>query len=262
MKNNSPQDIRKASIENLKRPISIGYELFILILSILSIINIFLLLLPFNEASKESIHIINLLLSIIFIGDFTYRFLVSKSKAYYFFKDLGWFDLIGSLPFGLARLFRLFRIFRTTRTIRAFGYKNVIKEFDKKRAQSTMLSVSLLIILVLEAGSGFIVAVESKNPAANITTGGDALWWAFVTITTVGYGDEYPVTAGGRIIGILVMIAGVGLFAVFTGFLANFFLAPRKRKQTVSSENQHTELETKLSKISKEIEEIKELLSK
>lgn len=248
------------SKNNSKRPISYGYELFILILSILSIINIVLLLLPFNEASKEAVHVINLLLSIIFMGDFTYRLLNSKSKSYYFFKDLGWLDLLGSIPFGIARLFRLFRIFRAAKTIRQYGFQNMLNEFNSERAQSALLSVSLFIILVLEAGSSLIVAVEHQNPDANITTGGDALWWAFVTITTVGYGDEYPITPIGRVIGILVMIAGVGLFGVFTGFLANFFLTPRRKRKQVSQANKKAELETKLAKISKEIEEIKGIL--
>jgi hypothetical protein len=61
---------------------------------------------------------------------------------------------------------------------------------------------------------------------ANMTTGGDAVWWAFVSITTVGYGDEFPVTSGGRIAAFFVLAAGVGLFGVLSGYLANFFLSP------------------------------------
>lgn len=260
MKRKTYNEILKLSQENAKRPISIGYELFILLLSILSIVNIILLLLPFNQASKDAIHIINLLLSIIFMGDFTYRLLDAKSKSFYFFKDLGWLDFIGSLPFGIARIFRLFRIFRAAKVIQAYGYQNVLQEFNEKRAQSALLSVSLFIIIVLEIGSSLMVGIESKNPAANITTGGDALWWAFVTITTVGYGDQYPVTAEGRIIGVLVMIAGVGLFGVFTGFLANFFLSPRKKEKLSSSANREQLLREKLDKLEKDISELKDLI--
>ena len=56
------------------------------------------------------------------------------------------------------------------------------------------------------------------------------MWWDYVTITTVGYGDYYPVTPLGRLIGILLMTAGVGLFGTLSGFLANTFLSPRKRR--------------------------------
>ena len=69
-----------------------------------------------------------------------------------------------------------------------------------------------------------MLPLEARSPDANITTAGDALWWGIVTVTTVGYGDQYPVTTGGRIVGVFVLILGVGLFGTFTGFLANAFL--------------------------------------
>jgi voltage-gated potassium channel len=65
-----------------------------------------------------------------------------------------------------------------------------------------------------------------KRNSSNIKTPGDALWWAFATITTVGYGDKYPITTEGRIVAIILMVAGVGLFATFTGYLSSYFLEP------------------------------------
>jgi voltage-gated potassium channel len=88
-----------------------------------------------------------------------------------------------------------------------------------------------LIIVVLEFGGMGMVYVEGSSPDANIRTPSDALWYTYVTITTVGYGDRYPVTAEGRLIGILIMTAGVGLFGTLTGYLANAFLAPPKKKE-------------------------------
>ena len=72
---------------------------------------------------------------------------------------------------------------------------------------------------------------EQQDPAANIKTGGDAVWWAFVSITTVGYGDQYPVTEGGRAMAFFVLATGVGLFGVLSGYLANFFLAPAAKEE-------------------------------
>ena len=68
---------------------------------------------------------------------------------------------------------------------------------------------------------------ESSSPDANITTGGDALWWAIVTITTVGYGDKYPVTALGRLTGVFVMFAGVGIIGALASILASILVPPR-----------------------------------
>jgi voltage-gated potassium channel len=65
-----------------------------------------------------------------------------------------------------------------------------------------------------------MLIAERCDPAANIKTGGDALWWALVSVTTVGYGDRYPVTVGGRFVGAVTLIVGIGLFSTITGFLA------------------------------------------
>jgi voltage-gated potassium channel len=106
-----------------------------------------------------------------------------------------------------------------------------------------------MIILLLEFGSIAVLKAEMTSPSANITTASDAIWWVYVTITTVGYGDKYPVTNAGRLVGMVVMFVGVGLFAVMTGFLANKFLP------TSSSD------EDELSEVKKELAEIKSLLN-
>ena len=82
---------------------------------------------------------------------------------------------------------------------------------------------------MLQFGALAILSAEQYAPDANITSASDAIWWTYVTITTVGYGDHYPVTNGGRIVGILVMTAGVGLFGTLSGFLANAFLTPPRQ---------------------------------
>jgi voltage-gated potassium channel len=67
---------------------------------------------------------------------------------------------------------------------------------------------------------------ESRDPQANIKTGGDALWWAIVTITTVGYGDFYPITTLGRITGFFVMVAGIGIIGALASILASLLVSP------------------------------------
>ena len=80
-------------------------------------------------------------------------------------------------------------------------------------------------------GSMAIFNLEMASPDRNIKTPSDALWWSVVTITTVGYGDRYPVTDGGRIVASVLMIAGVGLFGTFTGFVASMFVEPDFKRE-------------------------------
>jgi voltage-gated potassium channel len=80
-------------------------------------------------------------------------------------------------------------------------------------------------------GSIAILQVE-QDPNSNIKTAEDSIWWAFVTITTVGYGDKYPVTTEGRIIAAFLMVAGVGLFGTFTGFIASWFMGDKQNRDT------------------------------
>ena len=96
------------------------------------------------------------------------------------------------------------------------------------RAESALLTLLLMGILVLEFGSLEILHLEQYVDGANITTASDALWYVIVTISTVGYGDQYPVTNSGRFLGALIIVVGVGIFGTFTGYLANLFLTPKK----------------------------------
>ena len=79
---------------------------------------------------------------------------------------------------------------------------------------------------MLVSSSLAVLQFESRSPDANITTGGDALWWSAVTITTVGYGDFYPVTTLGRLAGVLVMLAGVGIIGALASILASLLVSP------------------------------------
>ena len=81
-----------------------------------------------------------------------------------------------------------------------------------------------MMMIVLTISSVLILQFESRSPDANITTGGDALWWAIVTITTVGYGDFYPVTTLGREVGVVVMFAGVGIIGALASILASILV--------------------------------------
>jgi voltage-gated potassium channel len=190
----------------------------------------------------------NALLSGIFMIDFSYRLLTASSKSEYFFHQFGWADLLASLPFPHVKILRSFRLVRVVRLLREFGIRKIGRSVLVDLAGSALLTLLLMGILVLEFGSVSVLKAELQSPDANIKTASDALWYTLVTIATVGYGDRYPTTNSGRLIGSLIMLIGVGIFGTFTGYLANLFLSPAKKKNTVEQrqpghDDEHTSLE-------------------
>jgi voltage-gated potassium channel len=81
-----------------------------------------------------------------------------------------------------------------------------------------------MVIVIIELGAFLVLVAEQSSPDANIKTALDAIWWTYVTITTVGYGDRYPVTTAGRLVGILVLTTGVAVFATFAGYISSKLL--------------------------------------
>ena len=214
---------RKRARTELK---NISYEIFIGVLSIMSVVNIALVLILQDPALRQILVVMDGIFSVIFLIDFTYRITTAPSASRYFFVQFGWADLLASLPLAELKILRLFRVFRVIRLMREIGPRTIVRRVVRDRANSALLTLLLMGVLVLQYGSLAMLKVEEHANGANITNASDALWYTIVTISTVGYGDRYPVTNAGRLIGSFIIIVGVGIFGTFTGYLANAFLAP------------------------------------
>ncbi len=131
-----------------------------------------------------------------------------------------WIDYVASIPIieplRFARLFQVFRIIRLMR-----NSQDVLARLANAPRETTFASLILLFTLLLTLGSTSILVVESQAPHANIDNASDALWWVFVTISTVGYGDLYPVTPWGRVIAMVVIICGVAIFGMVAGLVTS-----------------------------------------
>ena len=159
---------------------------------------------------------------------FALDFMLSLKRApekWRYLRTWGWVDLASSIPmvsaFRWGRLARVARIFRVLRGVRAA--KMAAQLVLRHRAENTFLAATLVAFLLITVASISVLQFEA-GAQPNITTAEDAIWWAFATITTVGYGDSYPVTTEGRFVAIILMSAGVALFGTFSGFLASWFL--------------------------------------
>jgi voltage-gated potassium channel len=219
--------VEESAHEELGNP---GYELFIGALSVLSLVNIVLLEVLRHTATQTVVYTVDVVLSIVFLIDFVWRLRRAPSRSTYFFRGFGWADLLASLPFPQVKVLRIFRLIRVTRLLRRYGVRNIGRSLIKDRASSALLTLLLIGVLVLEFGSLGMLALERSAPGANITTASDALWFIVVTMSTVGYGDLYPVSNAGRELGAFIIIVGVGIFGTLTGYLANLFLSPREEK--------------------------------
>jgi len=208
---------------------STSYEFFMLAMAILSIANLPLLIaFTFESQRWYLVAFIEGALTLFFVIDFVYRLRTAPSKSAYFFGQKGFLDLLSCVP--SLRIFRLFRIVRAVRIVRRLGGPRVFRELRQELASGALYFVVFFLITTLEIVGLLELRFEENAPGANITTAGDALWWGYVTATTVGYGDQYPVTTGGRIAGLIMLTVGVALFATFSGFLASTFLSPPKPK--------------------------------
>ena len=229
----------------LREELGPGYELFIVALTTLSLVNIVILIGPFDTDTKQVAGIVDIYLSLFFLADFLGRLYFAEPWQSYFFGRQGYLDLLGSLPFPVVRIFRVVRLYRSIQRVRSLGGRRIVRRLAMQRAQTALLFASFLVILIVEVGSILVVYAERAAPDRNIDTGGDALWWAIVSVATVGYGDKYPVTAAGRVIGVFMIIGGVGLFGVFTGYVARVFLVPPTAAD-VAAEARATEAENAL----------------
>lgn len=206
-------------------------DLAIVVLSIYVLVT--LLISSFVKLDPELEKLLNLidnLICIIFIFDFFYKLFTADSKLSYL--KWGWIDLLSSIPtldyFRAGRLFRLIRLIRILRALRST--KHLINYIFKNKAQGTFSSVALIAFIIIIFSSIAILQVEN-DPNSNIKTAEDALWWSYTTVTTVGYGDKFPVTGEGRLIAAILMTAGVGLFGTFTGFVASWFLSAKPEEE-------------------------------
>ncbi len=214
-----------------------SYEIFILLLTLLSLFNLLIIIFVSGDDIRRVAFMVNILISIIFLFDFFLRLNIADVKKYYFFRRYGWLDLIGSIPIPGFNLARIWRVFRAIRLLRREGSREVLRQVAQSRANTALLSIGLAVIYLLEFGSMLILRAESDAPLANINTADDALWWVFVTISTVGYGDKYPVTDAGRFVAIFVIFAGVGVFGTLSGYLANAFLGQRRRETETKTDS-------------------------
>ncbi|WP_024866660.1 ion transporter [Butyrivibrio sp. FCS014] len=168
----------------------------------------------------------------------------SQSLVKYIFSFAGIIDLLSFLPYYLpvffpmgSAVFRLFRVARILRLFRINSYYdqlNVIAEVIVSKKQQLMASVFIILILMM-ASSLCMYSVEHDAQPEIFQNAFSGIWWATSTLLTVGYGDIYPVTITGKILGIIISFLGVGMVAIPTGIISAGFVEQYQRLKTVGT---------------------------
>ena len=219
------------------------YQLFMLVLCLLALAALAAeTAMTLTPATRQILHYADTAVCVLFFGDFCVQ-LARAPNRWPHFARWGWIDLLSSIPMiDALRVGRVARVLRVLRVLRGVRSTKLLAEFVlERRAKGAFLAASLLSLLLIVLGSIAILQFEAV-PGANIASADDAVWWAIVTLTTVGYGDRFPITPEGRIVAALLMTAGIGLFGTFSGFVASWFLRPGQRENDVDIAELRAEL--------------------
>lgn len=229
-----------------KKNLSTVYEILISVLALLATVIAFLDLIgKISIEHSMFLYWTDLSILIIFSIDYFTRLLIANDKKDFFIHNL--LDLIAIIPFNtffralrIAKLFKLARLSKVTKISRfvrliAFSKKflNIIDVFLHTNGFIYIVYVTVTLIITGSIGIYFAEMGQSINSF------GDAIWWSFVTTTTVGYGDISPKTVLGRVIAAVLMMSGIGFIGMLTGTIATYFIGKSKPKNKETVETKH-----------------------
>lgn len=215
-------------VENNNSPSGKFFDYFIQILIFISLISFTFSTLPNNSiATKKILALVEVICILIFSVEYLLRVFVAKNPLKYIFSFYGIVDLLAILPFYLKAAFdlralRAFRVFRIFGTLKLIRYNRALRRFHiaaRIVKEEVILFFMITLILIFLSASG-IYFFENKAQPDVFSSIFESLWWAIVTLTTVGYGDIVPITLGGKMFTFFMLIIGIGIVTIPAGLVA------------------------------------------
>ena len=204
------------------------FDIFIMILVVLSIIAFSIETMPnLEKDSKDFLYMFEIFSVVVFTIEYIIRVSISEKKLSYIFSFYGIIDILAILPFYLAffidlRAIKVFRFFRLLRLLKLTRYSKTMGKFQKAIYQSKeefILFFILTLILFYLASVGIYYFENEAQPKVFASIF-DSMWWSVATLTTVGYGDVYPITVGGKIFTTITLLIGLGVVGIPAGIVS------------------------------------------
>lgn len=218
----------KDIIENIDSGPGRVFDWFIQSLIVLSLVSFSVETLPnLSDNTRSALWVIEIVTVAVFTLEYILRVAVSDNKLRFIFSFYGLVDLIAILPFYVARgvdlrSIRVFRMLRLVRALKILRFSRAMARFQRAfgmiRAELALFVTATIFLLYVSAVG--IYYFENPVQPEQFASVFHSLWWAVATLTTVGYGDIYPVTVGGKIFTFVVLMIGLGLVAVPAGLIA------------------------------------------
>ena len=219
----------KSIVEYNNNKLSRSFAFFIQSLIVLSVITFSIETLPnLKPQTKVILQSIEIFCVVIFTLEYIARIYVADRKFKFLFSFFGIIDLLAILPFYLSfgvdlRSLRVLRMFRLFRLLKLVRYNRAMRHFSKAMLmarEQIILFMAITLVLIYFAAVG-IYYFENEAQPEYFSSIFDSLWWSIITLTTVGYGDVYPVTVGGRIFTFFILLIGLGIVAIPTGIISS-----------------------------------------
>ncbi len=219
-------------VEESDTRLGLAFDISIQVLILASIIIFSIETLPSNDSSTiEILGFLELFCIVIFSLEYLLRITVAKEKANFIFSFWGMIDLLAILPFYLVTfgftfdliMLRSFRLLRLVKILKFGRYNQSLSRISlalKIGKEDLLLALAATFIMLLVASFGIY---QFENPAQPEQFGSvfESLWWALSTLTTVGYGDVFPITAGGKVFTGIILMIGLGIVALPAGIIAS-----------------------------------------
>ena len=219
----------KRIIEETDTKAGKAFNLSIQALILLSLLAFSIETLPdLDEQTKHYLRIFEIITVAIFTIEYFLRIFVADKKLSFIFSFYGIIDLCAILPFYITtgvdlRSIRIFRMLRLFRIFKILRYSNALNRFKNaillvKEELILFIVVTFFLLFVSSVG---IYYFEGNTQPEQFGSVFHCMWWAIITLTTVGYGDVYPITVGGKIFTSIIVLIGLGIVAVPTGLIAS-----------------------------------------